>query len=96
MTLGHEERTERFCELIRVETASLLELSPTEIEDGVPLENLGFDSMMGLQLRDTLQELSGVRVDLTKLSATITIRDLALALVDRAQQQTLAAQPDQS
>jgi acyl transferase domain-containing protein/acyl carrier protein len=51
--------------LVREQAAAVLKLEPSRIEKSTPLKTLGFDSLMGLELRNRLEARLGVTLSAT-------------------------------
>jgi acyl carrier protein len=61
--------------------ARIFRLSAEEIEVGRPLDELGMDSMMSLDLRMGIEKRFGVELPIVALSAGVSINDLASRLI---------------
>jgi phthiocerol/phenolphthiocerol synthesis type-I polyketide synthase C len=67
--------------LVASEVARIFRLSAEEIEVGRPLDELGMDSMMSLDLRMGIEKRFGVELPIVALSAGVSINDLATRLI---------------
>jgi acyl transferase domain-containing protein/NADPH:quinone reductase-like Zn-dependent oxidoreductase/acyl carrier protein len=67
--------------LVASEVARIFRLSAEEIEVARPLDELGMDSMMSLDLRMGIEKRFGVELPIVALSAGVSINDLASRLI---------------
>ena len=67
--------------LVASEVARIFRLSAEEIEVGRPLDELGMDSMMSLDLRMGLEKRFGVELPIVALSAGVSVNDLASRMI---------------
>jgi acyl carrier protein len=67
--------------LVASEVARIFRLSAEEIEVGRPLDELGMDSMMSLDLRMGIEKRFGVELPIVALSAGVSVNDLASRLI---------------
>src|SRR5262249_3340074 len=66
--LSGEDRDRLLLDLVRAEVATVLALaSPISIEQSRPLQELGLDSLMALELRNRLASATGLRLPATLL-----------------------------
>jgi acyl transferase domain-containing protein len=62
-----EARSTLLRHIVRMELAALVRCEPTRIEPHVTLQDLGIDSLMGLQLRSRLETCTGVVLSSTRM-----------------------------
>ncbi len=67
--------------LVAAEVARIFRLPPEEIELKRPLDELGLDSMMSLDLRMSIEKRFGVELPVVAISAGVSINDLAVRLI---------------
>jgi len=67
--------------LVASEVARIFRLAAEEIEVGRPLDELGMDSMMSLDLRMGIEKRFGVELPIVALSAGVSVNDLASRLI---------------
>jgi acyl carrier protein len=67
--------------LVASEVASILRLSAEEIDPARPLDELGMDSLMSLELRMGIEKRFGVELPVVAISASMTVNDLAVRLM---------------
>jgi acyl transferase domain-containing protein/NADPH:quinone reductase-like Zn-dependent oxidoreductase/acyl carrier protein len=67
--------------LVASEVASILRLSAEEIDPARPLDELGMDSLMSLELRMGIEKRFGVELPVVAISASMNVNDLAVRLM---------------
>ena len=67
--------------LVASEVARIFRLSAEEIDVGRPLDELGMDSMMSLELRMGIEKRFGVELPIVAISAGVSVNDLASRLI---------------
>jgi acyl transferase domain-containing protein/NADPH:quinone reductase-like Zn-dependent oxidoreductase/acyl carrier protein len=67
--------------LVAAEVARIFRLSAEEIEVARPLDELGMDSMMSLDLRMGIEKRFGVELPVVAISAGVSVNDLATRLI---------------
>jgi acyl transferase domain-containing protein/NADPH:quinone reductase-like Zn-dependent oxidoreductase/acyl carrier protein len=67
--------------LVATEVARIFRLPPEEIEFSRPLDELGMDSMMSIDLRMGVEKRFGVELPVVAISAGISVNDLAARLI---------------
>ena len=82
-------------DLVRRAVAAVLRLPISEVDVAMPLRNVGLDSLMALELRNTLQERIGVTVSLVALVEGPSVTELT-ALILGALAETTAADASQT
>lgn len=87
-----EEATEALAEIVVEEIARVLRLPPKDIDRHRPLAEIGMDSLMMLELRNTVESSLQIELAIMSLSSGITPTDVArriAPLVLGTQQQTV-------
>jgi acyl transferase domain-containing protein/acyl-CoA synthetase (AMP-forming)/AMP-acid ligase II/acyl carrier protein/SAM-dependent methyltransferase len=82
------ERGQRILDSIRSELARTLRLPAHAIEPDRPMVGFGLDSLMAIQLKNRLEELTGVSISVVKLLEGLTVLELA-ALIDEAMNEVI-------
>ncbi len=67
--------------LVAAEVARIFRLPPEEIEMARPLDELGLDSMMSLDLRMSIEKRFGIELPVVAITAGISVNDLAARLI---------------
>jgi phthiocerol/phenolphthiocerol synthesis type-I polyketide synthase C len=67
--------------LVAAEVARIFRLPPEEIELKRPLDELGLDSMMSLDLRMSIEKRFGIELPVVAITAGVSINDLAVKLI---------------
>ena len=67
--------------LLAGEVARIFRLPPEDIELTRPLDELGLDSMMSLDLRMSIEKRFGVELPIVAISAGVSLNDLAGKLI---------------
>lgn len=68
-------------ELVAAEVARIFRLPPDEIEKARPLDELGLDSMMSLDLRMSIEKRFGIELPVVVITAGVSVNDLAARLI---------------
>ena len=82
--------------LLASEVARILRLSAEEIDTGRPLDELGMDSLMSLDLRMGIETRFGVELPVVAIGAGISVNDLAARLIAGARSGPAGQGPDGS
>ena len=80
---GKSEREVRaiIARLVASEVARILRLSAEDIDVARPLDELGMDSLMSLELRMSIEKRFGIELPIVVISSGIKVNDLAARLV---------------
>ncbi|MEA2828432.1 MAG: hypothetical protein QOG43_2871 [Actinomycetota bacterium] len=82
LSLSGAERLPALVEILRTEVASVLGVSPTRVELDRPLPDLGFDSLIAVELAAVVQLRLGVELPLVRLLQDATVTRLATLVLD--------------
>lgn len=69
------------CDIVAGEVARILRLAPSEVDVGRPLDELGLDSLMALELRMNVESRFGVELPLVAITSVKNLHDLARRLL---------------
>ena len=73
---------ERFVEMLKHEVCEILRLPPARLDTQRPLQELGLDSLMSVELVVALEERFGVRLPVMELSESSSIDKLSVRLLE--------------
>ncbi|HEU0223510.1 MAG TPA: beta-ketoacyl reductase, partial [Paracoccaceae bacterium] len=79
--LGDEEAVQKVTEALAVETARILRQPVTDIDPYQPLTELGFDSLMAMDLKLAAEEAMGVSIPLLSIGDGMTLAQLSARIV---------------
>jgi len=68
-------------DLVAAEVARIFRLPPDEIEKARPLDELGLDSMMSLDLRMSIEKRFGIELPVVVITAGVSVNDLSGRLI---------------
>jgi phthiocerol/phenolphthiocerol synthesis type-I polyketide synthase C len=85
MALAPEAARERVAEALRAEIGRILNLAMTKIELERPVLEMGFDSLMGMELRMAVEERLQVKLSVMMLAQGATVNSLAQRIVELMQ-----------
>ncbi|OII58814.1 hypothetical protein BIW19_24930 [Pseudomonas putida] len=80
--LDDAELLERFAEMLKHEVCEILRLPPARLDAQRPLQELGLDSLMSVELVVALEERFGIRLPVMELSDSSSIDKLAVRLLE--------------
>lgn len=81
--LPEAEAAEKVAALLAAEACRILRLPPEELDAARPLADLGFDSLMAMDLRLAAEEALGVDIPLMSASGGASLNDLAAKAAER-------------
>ncbi|MEA2686588.1 MAG: hypothetical protein QOE93_1783, partial [Actinomycetota bacterium] len=84
LSLPGEDRLPALVALLRIEVAAVLGVSPARVELDRPLPDLGFDSLIAVELAAVVQLRLGVELPLVRLLQDATVNGLAALVLDLA------------
>ncbi|WP_322042154.1 SDR family NAD(P)-dependent oxidoreductase [Paraburkholderia sp. J67] len=85
LALAPEAARERVAEALRAEIGRILNLAMTKIELERPVLEMGFDSLMGMELRMAVEERLQVKLSVMMLAQGATVNSLAQRIVELMQ-----------
>ncbi|MDN7142930.1 SDR family NAD(P)-dependent oxidoreductase [Pseudomonas sp. JQ170] len=80
--LDDEQVLERFVELLKHEVCEILRLPAARLDTQRPLQELGLDSLMSVELVVALEERFGIRLPVMELSESSSIDKLSVRILD--------------
>ncbi|GHS82286.1 polyketide synthase [Pseudomonas sp. PAGU 2196] len=80
--LDDAELLERFAEMLKHEVCEILRLPPARLDAQRPLQELGLDSLMSVELVVALEERFGIRLPVMELSDSSSIDKLSVRLLE--------------
>lgn len=83
--MSPREALKRVLELLREETANVLYQPVSEIDPIRPLSEIGFDSLMAVELRMSIEDKIGLSLPLLSLADATTLTDVAAKVVHMIQ-----------
>jgi acyl carrier protein len=89
--LNDDDLTALFVEMVTREIAAILRIAPEKLEPGAPLQELGLDSLMGVELMTALEARFGVNIPAMAMSELGTIERLAKRMVRELRDRTREA-----
>ena len=81
--MSEAEALKKIAELLAGETSRILRLPAEEIDPRQPLTELGFDSLMAVDLRMAAEEKLGIDIPLMSLAGGATLMDIAARVLKR-------------
>ncbi|WP_419145180.1 amino acid adenylation domain-containing protein [Myxococcus stipitatus] len=82
-SLGDAERRARLAEFLRAEAAAVIGLTPSRLEMDRPLNTMGFDSIMAIELRNRIVARLGVQLPIVEFVKGPTLNELATTLAEQ-------------
>ncbi|MDA0566062.1 SDR family NAD(P)-dependent oxidoreductase [Streptomonospora sp. S1-112] len=89
----HEARAEALRGFLLEQVGSVLGVPAARLDSAVPFQELGFDSLMAVELRNRLESALEVRLSATMVFAHPTVDELTAGLLDRLAPDITAAAP---
>ncbi|WP_129971919.1 type I polyketide synthase [Pseudomonas sp. SWI36] len=80
--LDDDELLERFVDMLKHEVCEILRLPPARLDAQRPLQEMGLDSLMSVELVVALEERFGIRLPVMELSDSSSIDKLAARLLE--------------
>jgi acyl transferase domain-containing protein/NADPH:quinone reductase-like Zn-dependent oxidoreductase/acyl carrier protein len=80
-TLPEAEFTAAFIDLVKKEVGEILRIAPDRIDENRPLYDIGFDSLMGVELATAVEARFGVRLPVMALSDGPTVAKLCARII---------------
>ena len=81
--LPHEDRVRKIDSFLRSEAAAELGMLAADLDPARPLSDLGFDSLMAVQLRNRVQSVLELNLPVSRFVAGLSVRELAQDLLER-------------
>jgi acyl carrier protein len=75
-------RPELLGSYLRNELARILKVPAASIEDDLPISNMGFDSLMSIELKNQMETDLGISISMARLLKGPTLLDLTEAVMD--------------
>lgn len=82
LKLNDEELTELFAELLKQEISEILRMPTSKIDSSRPLQELGLDSLMSVELVVAVEERFGIRLPVMELSGSSSIAKLTVRIIE--------------
>jgi phthiocerol/phenolphthiocerol synthesis type-I polyketide synthase C len=93
--LPPEELQVALADMLRTEVGEILRIAPDKIDPARPMQEMGFDSLMGVELVVAVENRFGVRLPVLALSDSPTVAKLASWIIKQLQSEEGAATVDQ-
>jgi len=90
-----EPLREAFVELLKQEISEILRLPASRLDSQRPLQELGLDSLMSVELVVAVEERFGIRLSVMELSESSSIDKLTVRIIELLQGIQQTEQPDQ-
>lgn len=94
LTLTPEEQQATIIDVLRAELASILLIEEDKLDINRSVYDMGFDSLMGVELMTALESRLGIQVPVMVLSEASTITRLAAVLLQKLQQSAAGNEDD--
>ncbi len=88
------ERVALLKQILRKQVSLVLRIPDGDIDVKAPLTSLGMDSLMGLELRNRIESVLGVKVSATLLWTYPTVEALSSSLADERNEATARESPE--
>ncbi|QXH74835.1 SDR family NAD(P)-dependent oxidoreductase [Pseudomonas atacamensis] len=82
LKLNDEELTELFAEMLKQEISEILRMPTSKIDSSRPLQELGLDSLMSVELVVAVEERFGIRLPVMELSESSSIAKLKVRILE--------------
>jgi phthiocerol/phenolphthiocerol synthesis type-I polyketide synthase C len=94
--LPPEELQTAITDMLRTEVGEILRIAPDKIDPGRPMQEMGFDSLMGVELVVAVENRFGVRLPVLALSNSPTVAKLATWVIKQLRGEESAAIVDEA
>jgi acyl transferase domain-containing protein/NADPH:quinone reductase-like Zn-dependent oxidoreductase/NAD(P)-dependent dehydrogenase (short-subunit alcohol dehydrogenase family)/acyl carrier protein len=92
--MNDEELSERFAEMLKQEISEILRLPTNKLDVQRPLQELGLDSLMSVELVVAVEERFGIRLPVMELSETSSINKLTARILELLRSNVDKGAPD--
>jgi acyl transferase domain-containing protein/NADPH:quinone reductase-like Zn-dependent oxidoreductase/NAD(P)-dependent dehydrogenase (short-subunit alcohol dehydrogenase family)/acyl carrier protein len=82
LEMNDEELTELFAEMLKQEISEILRIPASKLDSSRPLQELGLDSLMSVELVVAVEERFGIRLPVMELSETSSIAKLTIRILE--------------
>lgn len=89
-SLDRQARADRLSEVFEAQLVRIMSLSGETIDPETPLGTLGLDSLMAIELKNTIETQLGVSLPISRFIGDPTLRDLTTAATDALESAQLA------
>jgi len=80
-TKGAAAAQKKLLDVLRTQAGEILRQPKAEVDPAKPLMEMGFDSLLAVSLRMTVEERFGLEIPQVAISESLTLRDLARQMV---------------
>jgi phthiocerol/phenolphthiocerol synthesis type-I polyketide synthase C len=94
--LPAEQLQDAVANLLRAEVGEILRIAPDRIDPARPMQEMGFDSLMGVELMVAVENRFGVRLPVLAVSDGPTVMKLAACIIKQLRSEEDAAPVDQA
>nr|WP_180206773.1 type I polyketide synthase [Pseudomonas sp. SbOxS1]NYU07046.1 SDR family NAD(P)-dependent oxidoreductase [Pseudomonas sp. SbOxS1] len=82
LEMDDQELTELFAEMLKQEISEILRMPTSKLDSSRPLQELGLDSLMSVELVVAVEERFGIRLPVMELSETSSIAKLTVRILE--------------
>ncbi|MFY0728116.1 SDR family NAD(P)-dependent oxidoreductase [Pseudomonas sp. NFX15] len=82
LEMNDQELTELFAEMLKQEISEILRIPASKLDSSRPLQELGLDSLMSVELVVAVEERFGIRLPVMELSETSSIAKLTVRILE--------------
>ncbi|MBD0679830.1 type I polyketide synthase [Pseudomonas sp. PSB11] len=82
LEMNDQELTELFAEMLKQEISEILRMPTSKLDSNQPLQELGLDSLMSVELVVAVEERFGIRLPVMELSETSSIAKLTVRILE--------------
>ncbi|MEM6482521.1 MAG: acyl carrier protein, partial [Pseudomonadota bacterium] len=83
-SIGEAKTRRKVLDILRKEAAAIMRIAPMEIDADRPLSEMGFDSLMGMNLKLAIEERLGTVTQMNSIADGMTLAHLAALIVKSA------------